>query len=655
MEPFGLSEELGPDEVREIRKRELSNLLTSYADEADVFSEIIQNAFDAIELAASRGLEFPPNTPQLEIFVGRRSGDEHYFAVVDRGIGMPPEIANRFSIPGWGAHKERGTTIGHKGIGASFVIAATNRFAMSSSNDEGERTEMTISNAYTWIKNQTAPSPTVSDHAELPDPVRSAVDGRGTAICVYFHDGMSPSRLSWIVSVEDGDPEKELGNWASYLCLKSSLGRSAPTVTKDFKVRFHLDRGSGNVSSSDWVFSSNFSRNLKQLAYPHPNDVLSVAEPATTIEKIPDISRHLHRNKYQAISFEFSKKDIEAIDFSEKERQVIGEHFEGVKLYYAYSVGLFDEIRGRLGNREFRYGMKLLVDGVPQGRMVDFSLTRNQGLDRQMHATISFKGLELDSGRKIPSNENVASAIQKIGTYVAGQASDFKFFIRKKEVPHKPSDLSNWQKEIIERRKDSLVVDLFERKNVVAPLYADPYSESDVIALTSGMISAGLLKGLKPYSLSSSTIYDCLADVVTDGAELSIHDDPLSIRTKSVGRSRELGAVEYKFVFESVIDDFLNEVKRANEIDLLICWDVGSLNVARGQLDFWYGPKADRREVYGATHVWTDENLATSIPVISLKHAVCILLAQAEAKSDEKGLGTVRLADLLDRDQKDLL
>lgn len=651
VEPFGLSETLDADEIREIRKRELSNLLTSYADEADVFSEMIQNGFDAVMLAKAKGQFAEGTAPRLDIFIGRRSGDEHYFAVVDNGVGMDPDIASRFSIPGWGLGKERGKTVGHKGIGASFVVAATNRFALSTSGAAGTRTQMTISNAYTWIRNLTAPSPVVSDTADFPLPVENAIPARGTAVCVYFHEGMRPSKLSWVVTLSD-DPEQEVANWASYLCLKTSLGQARDNGLQDFVVRFHLDRG-GSLHSYDWRFGPPFSRNNRTLGYPFPNNVLAVAEPISQIDRIPDTHKHLHRNRYQALVIDLSKEDVDAIDLSTEEREVVQEHFESAHLYYAYSVSLLDEIRKRLGTTHFRHGIKLVVDNVPQGRLIDFSLTRNQGLDRQMHAVISFRGLELDSGRKIPANEDVASAIRKIGTYIAGKAGDYKFFIRKKELPEKPADLSKWREEIIERRKDSLAGALFKAKGYETPLHADPYSESDVIALTAGMLARGMLKGLRLYSLSSSAIYDCLADIVCSEPELRTESDPLSVRTLGGGRERDLGVVEFKFVFESLIADFQNNVKRAADIHLLICWDVGSLNVGRGQLDFWYGPKADRREVYAATHVWTDDNLETTIPVISLKHVVAILLAEHEAKAGTQAMGAAKLADLLARDEKD--
>lgn len=96
---FGIKQTASPQELVALRKRELRNLLTSYADEADVFSEIIQNAFDAILAAQSQRLYSDPSDPRLDIVIGRRSGDSHYLLVCDNGVGMTPEIAVRFTPP----------------------------------------------------------------------------------------------------------------------------------------------------------------------------------------------------------------------------------------------------------------------------------------------------------------------------------------------------------------------------------------------------------------------------------------------------------------------------------------------------------------------------------------------------------------------------
>lgn len=117
---FGLDSSLTAEEVVSLRKKDLGNLLTSYADEADVFAEMIQNAMDSLQTAIANRKFEEGGIPTLQIYLGRRTGDTHYFAVHDNGLGMEPEVADKFTIPGYSVKKKRGRTVGYKGVGASF-------------------------------------------------------------------------------------------------------------------------------------------------------------------------------------------------------------------------------------------------------------------------------------------------------------------------------------------------------------------------------------------------------------------------------------------------------------------------------------------------------------------------------------------------------
>ena len=91
LDVFGLNAEMSAEENRLIKKRDLRNLLTSYADEADVFTEIVQNAVDAIRIAKDTRL-YDTKEPKITIYIGRRESESHYFAVQDNGIGMSREV-----------------------------------------------------------------------------------------------------------------------------------------------------------------------------------------------------------------------------------------------------------------------------------------------------------------------------------------------------------------------------------------------------------------------------------------------------------------------------------------------------------------------------------------------------------------------------------
>ena len=125
---------------------------------------------------------------------------------------------------------------------------------------------------------------------------------------------------------------------------------------------------------------------------------------------------------------------------------------------------MLKEVNQRLGGRALsvRHGIKIACDGIPQGRNVDLSLTANQGLDRQTHIVMSFKGLELDIGRKITADEIVASAIAKLGQRAVTILKDYRWAMKKKDRADYTSDIEQWVSAIESRAQTSLVRELFE-------------------------------------------------------------------------------------------------------------------------------------------------------------------------------------------------
>jgi len=659
MSVFGLGAEVSADELLDLRKKDLGNLLTSYADEADVFAEMIQNAMDSVQTAIAIGRYGAGEKPRIQIFLGRRSGDTHYFAVHDNGLGMEPGVARKFTVPGFSLRKKRGKTVGYKGVGASFFVAASNKFSLSTIGESGAKTDFTIEGAHRWIRNETEPAPKVEE-VLLPAAVTSRLTSeRGTCVCFYFHTDVRPSSMSHVVTTHNDDPAREIGNWAGYLCAKSALGQIRDISTNGIVVTFHLDFGD-SVESQDWRFGE-FDRVHHVLGYPYPNRVFSVAKQVTYLDGLSPPKQLQIRHTLQAVTLNWSKEDINSlatpVDFNPEEQKLVDDHLEDVQLFFACSTKIMDTVKERLGARsnQLRFGIRIAVDGVPQGRMMDFVLTSSQGLDRQAHAVIAFKTLELDTGRKIPAEETISEVIRKIGVRLISHIKDYREYLKRKEITPPAANIDAWRTDVMEARRDSIVDHLFKELGVKAPIVVDPRLENDVIALFGGMIASELLKGFKLCALSGMNTYDGLIDIDCDSTEVQDPHDPLSVRAPS-GRSGQLRVLEFKHDFGALLVDFDEGKKNPVDIDLLVCWDlVDGLNVRRGSFEYWYEDHADMREMYGVTHLWRDDNNSTDIPVIALKYVVCMLLRKLEARASQPGIGTARLRDLLEQDRVALI
>ena len=531
MDIFGFDQTATNDEIRHMRKRELRNLLTSYADEADLFAETIQNAFDALQTAIDNQAYENEETPVLTVVLGRRTNDRHYLFVADNGIGMEARVAKKFTIPGFTLRKRLGQTVGYKGVGASFFFAASNKISFSTTSTEGETTAATVSLAWDWVMGQTEPEPTVTVVPSFPEGVAHLMpESRGTAVCYYFHDGLKPKNLYSLVKRGDRMRE-ELVNWAHFLASKTALGQTADISQRGIEVRIGIDTGD-EVEFRSWKFGD-FDRDRSTIGYPYPYRVFRVEKDVRKILETPEGQReNQHRGRHQAIQRRWDKDDLLAlnppIELTDDERSLVEDHFEFFDLFFAYSTQVLDEVHKRSGcrARQLRYGIRIASDGIPQGRMTEFDLTSNQGLGRQAHGLISFKGLELDTGRKIPANEVVSEVIRKIGVRTMGYMADFRWALKKKDRPDRSFDLTEWINRTKERSTSSLVSSLFDALGEPVPIHVDPDSENDVIALFGALLSSGDVKGYALQALSGFNQYDGLIHVSTDPAELRDHNDP---------------------------------------------------------------------------------------------------------------------------------
>jgi len=639
---------------QDIARRSLNNLLTSYADEADVFNEIIQNAYDSILRAIRESLFSENDTPKLTIAIGRRNEGHHYFFVADNGIGMSPEVAQNLTVPGFSSGKKKGKTLGYKGVGASYFFAASQKISLKTIDKENISTEYTVRGSYEWIKNDEEPQPNVELKCDVPDTLATYLPkSRGTSIYFQFHDGIKPKNLNNIVVIGEG-PATELKNWICFLASKTALGAVDDVSDKKIIIEAILDLGD-DQHNQIWTLG-NFDRESNVIGYPFPHKVLRTAKSIQDIVATPQEQQFKHTRKYAAVYKHWSAEEIisETPSLDTDERDKLLQHLVGVDGYLSYSTDVLREINNRLGGRSYllRHGMRIAVDGIPQGRNVDLSLTSSQGLDRQSHIVLSFRGLELDTGRKISADEIVASAISKLGQRVVGVLKEYRWAMKKKDRPEVASDLDAWRSSVESRSQTSLVHELFKLNKLPPVFRVDPDNETEVIALFVSLIGQGLLKGFRLDAISGYARYDSLCEIDSQSSSVRDLEDSLSVRDHETGPHGDSKVLEFKYRFDSLIQDFEDKTKIPAEIDLVVCWDLPELNVRRGRIEPSYGEWRDSRSVYAGTYTWIDDNETSQFPILALKPIIAEMVARAESAQGKPGIGTAMFAQInaIDKD-----
>lgn len=639
-EIFGMAS-LDETHQKELIRKHLVNLTTSYSDESDIFTEIIQNAIDAVTSRAATTTE----QGQLTIVIGRRKTNAHYIYVQDNGVGMQSTLVDKVFIPGFSSGKRQGQSIGYKGVGMSYVVAVSDHMSIRSVTPEGA-VERTILHTHDWVTDSEKPEPNVSEDFQGPNLVRDLANSieNGTGVYFSFHAGSDPRSLDNLVIVAEGI-EKELTNWVGFLSAKTALGITSPPKSKPINVRFIIDHGNGETREASFT-RDEFNLKEKKLGYPFPEQVFRVGVDTEKVDATPGAQKHLkHYRQHQAVFHKWSGAELvgEMDHLDEEEKTLLLTHLDWVTGYLSYSTDVLKHVRQNLGTRGnvVRYGARLSVDGAPQGRPLELALTSDQGLDRQTHIVLGFNDLELDTGRKFVSNERILAAINKLTQRVVTKLKDYRWVLKIKDKQPIESDLTAWRNSIIARAGNSNIPQLFATLQAVPPSQVDPDSEQEVIALWTALLTTGVLPGFEMKAISGFNRYDALIDI---GDAAMTQDESLPAVAADFSGKKE-AVLEFKWSFDDLITDFESKTKIPSEIDLIVCWDCPDINLRVGSLKPTYGKWQHERPFRAVSYVWSDDTKSIQFPVIALRNVVAELLEDRDNGSGKAAMQVLQTRD----------
>jgi hypothetical protein len=171
------------------------------------------------------------------------------------------------------------------------------------------------------------------------------------------------------------------------------------------------------------------------------------------------------------------------------------------------------------------------------------------------------------------------------------------------------------------------------------------------VALFNQMLSSGVIRGIQLLSSSQFNQYDGLYRIHMDPPfSKFVRDDknPLGVdQDRFAGVSTAMVSpvrvLEYKYSLDALIEDLGTGQKHADEIGLLVCWDMG--DKWKGQFDaisYLDDENVHHREFHGMTHHLTHSASGLpAFPVIALRDLVSYLTdAEAENKQQKKLYGS---------------
>jgi len=271
--------------------------------------------------------------------------------------------------------------------------------------------------------------------------------------------------------------------------------------------------------------------------------------------------------------------------------------------------GQFNEevLKLRKGQKVISGGVQIASDSMPQGDLAIIPLTSTIGYQANSHVIVHFTDGNPDLGRKVfqPELKELANTLSvRAVNIMKGHLQHMRPDTGAKTItPDK--ELYEWKKAQEEYRDQNTLT--LEINGEILAFISKPQQEQDVIALFHELIGFGVLKGFRIFATSQSDKYDSLFYMEHDD-QSPIYFDKLTNRlgiTRSipVPYQSEPKVLEYKYSFDSLIDDFDKELKFEKHIDLVVCWQIDKKYRERFYLQsLLIGDEGSSREIYGSTH-----------------------------------------------------
>ena len=581
-DPLISSKQADSEIVSAAQKREIKNILKSYVGMYDSFSELIQNAMDAVDKRSSELKEIDYEKKLwIEIDLSENS-----FSITDNGIGFNEKEFESFLAPNI-SFKEGEETRGNKGVGATYIGYGFN-YLQFGTKGNGHNFTGELIGGRDWVEDfkgvKTRPVVVESDCTN--QSFNSLI--RGSTFKIKFDgENIRPKDLSWYSAKT---PEQ----WLYVLLIKTPLGCIDYIYNKGKSIEFEL-----NVIKKDGS-SQVISNQSASYIYPHTKikasvnlkDVLSFQQKA--IEQGKDASAIPSRYKKSNGLYEiFSTREVLDLRKNDEDfKKIVEEYHVEAYSYFTYSTSVWDTLNDsvaklRKGYRVLKGGLQLANNQMIQGELIAIPLTSNIGYQNQCHVIVHFKDAEPDLGRKgfQPELKEVA---EKLSVSIVNRLKKWKHLL-KSDTGAKPDitkeiELHEWIKDQ-ENHELSHPLTL-KNKNFFVPINeisitSEPQSEQDTIVLFNQLIAGGVIRGIKLLATSQIKQYDGVFKYVVR-EPLSNHEfdklnNPLGV--EEMHFNNELTSppkvLEYKYNLDALIHEFESEYKNEKDIHLTVTWEMG--------------------------------------------------------------------------------
>lgn len=396
-DPLSSGIEADSEIIASAQKRQIKNILKSYVGMYDPFSELLQNALDAVDRRkadeASDAFE-----RKLWITVNLR---ENSFSVIDNGVGFKEKEFKSFLAPNI-SFKDGRKTRGNKGVGATYIAYGFDYLRFATKGD-GFAFAGEIAGGRNWVDDdQGIVTRPVVKAAAATSQVFSSLD-RGSAFTIKFGGANTrPKSLAWYQAVT-------AEQWLYLLLIRTPLGSIRFIEDDESPIQFDLEVVDlhGN--------STRLNNQSASYLYPHLRIKASV-----DLKEVLELQAKLLSSgkdagqlpaKYSRLNglYEFFSSDdlLQVRNWATDvaAEAVIKEYGVEAYGYFSYSTSVWDQLNDvvaglRKGYRVLRGGLQLANNRMIQGDLIVIPLTSNTGYQNQAHIIVHFRGADPDLNAK---------------------------------------------------------------------------------------------------------------------------------------------------------------------------------------------------------------------------------------------------------------
>ena len=585
-------ENLTSELVNTTIRRQIKNILKSYTGWFDPFSELIQNALDALDARKEENAQF---TPKLWIQIDL---EKNMLSVTDNGIGFSEDKFRNFLAPNVSFKGQENR--GNKGVGATYLAYGFNFLQVGTKTPDYEFIG-TLPDGRKWVEDEedTELRPTVKPENEALHSVFHEIDHGTTFTLKFIGKSIRPQKLDWL----NANTAKQ---WSAILRIKTPLGGIYLCDADPPEIQCALTVTDKNGQET--------TEHLTDCEYLFPHKVFPSCADVDEIIFAQDTLSRRRRNrsklpqkysnlygvyKYWNTDSFISKEDEFGKRFrlNDEQKQLVTEYNLRCYGFFCYTTRLWDiyndsNIKIRKGERILKGGLQLATNTMPQGELILIPLTSNIGYQHTTHVVVHLDHADPDLGRKgfQPEIEELA---EFVSTQVVNYFLDWREHLQTDTGAPlnivEDREIYDWVNQLaVHEKRNPLII---EREDVFLPLMepsitAEPLNEQDVISLFNQLLAGGVIRGVRLMATSQHNQYDSVfryslrepfKNYVFDKEENPLGVQDVGLQNSEVAKRYESSPkiLEYKYSFDALIEEIEKEIKNEEAIELVVAWTFG--------------------------------------------------------------------------------